>query len=55
VPAEVPEPSPDEPAPLVKEADPEFERLLAEEEAIEATLKDKSGSETLHFRPEDGD
>jgi small subunit ribosomal protein S3 len=43
-----------EPAPLVKEADPEFERLLAEEEAIEATLKDKS-SENLHFRPEDGD
>ena len=30
-----------EPAPLVKEADPEFERLLAEEEAIEASLKDK--------------
>ena len=30
-----------EPAPLVKEADPEFERLLAEEEAIErATARD---------------
>ncbi len=43
-----------EPAPLVKEADPEFERLLAEEEAIEESLKDKS-SETLNFRPEDGD
>ena len=38
----------------MKEADPEFERLLAEEEAIEASLKDKS-SENLHFRPEDGD
>ncbi len=45
----------EEPAPLVKEADPEFERLLAEEEAIEASLKDKSGSETPHFRPGDGD
>ena len=43
-----------EPAPLVKEADPEFERLLAEEEAIEESLKEK-GSETLNFRPEDGD
>ena len=45
----------EEPAPLVKEADPEFERLLAEEEAIEASLKDKSGDETPHFRPGDGD
>lgn len=35
----------EEPAPLVKEADPEFERLLAEEEAIEAKLKDKPGDE----------
>lgn len=43
-----------EPAPLVKEADPEFERLLAEEEAIEASLKSKS-SEDLSFRPGDGD
>ena len=34
----------EEPAPLVKEADPEFERLLAEEEAIEASLKDKSAA-----------
>ena len=42
-----------EPAPLVREADPEFERLLAEEEAIEASLKDKS--EDLSFRPGDGD
>jgi small subunit ribosomal protein S3 len=45
----------EEPAPLVKEADPEFERLLAEEEAIEESLKGKSGSENLNFRPEDGD
>jgi small subunit ribosomal protein S3 len=43
-----------EPAPLVREADPEFERLLAEEEAIEASLKDKS-AENLSFRPGDGD
>lgn len=42
-----------EPAPLVREADPEFERLLAEEEAIEASLKDKN--ENLSFRPTDGD
>jgi small subunit ribosomal protein S3 len=42
-----------EPAPLVREADPEFERLLAEEEAIEASLKDKN--EDLSFRPGDGD
>jgi small subunit ribosomal protein S3 len=45
----------EEPAPLVKEADPEFERLLAEEEAIEESLKGKSGGEDLAFRPEDGD
>ncbi len=43
-----------EAAPLLKEADPEFERLLAEEEAIEASLKGK-GSETPNFRPGDGD
>ncbi|MEM7273481.1 MAG: 30S ribosomal protein S3, partial [Actinomycetota bacterium] len=45
----------EEPAPLVKEADPEFERLLAEEEAIEESLKSKSGGDDLAFRPEDGD
>ncbi len=45
----------EEPAPLVKEADPEFERLLAEEEAIEESLKSKSGGDPLNFRPEDGD
>mgnify|MGYP000412346204 CR=1 FL=1 len=42
-----------EPAPLVKEADPAFERLLAEEEAIEASLKDKSGDDK--FRDGDAD
>ncbi len=40
-----------EPAPLVKEADPEFERLLAEEEEIERTTRDHH--ETPHFRPGD--
>ncbi|MDH4277787.1 MAG: 30S ribosomal protein S3 [Acidimicrobiia bacterium] len=45
----------DEPAPLVKEADPEFERLLAEEEAIEETLNKQAGSEDLSFRPGDGE
>jgi small subunit ribosomal protein S3 len=50
-----PEPEAEEPMPLVKEADPEFERLLAEEEAIEASLKEKSAGDTPHFRPEDGD
>lgn len=44
----------EEPAPLVKEADPEFERLLAEEEAIEASLRPK-GAEDDKFRPGDGD
>jgi len=44
------------PAPLVREADPEFERLLAEEEAIEESLRNKTGGgDPLHFRPEDGD
>ncbi len=46
-------PAPEEATPLVKEADPEFERLLAEEEAIEATLKDKVGDEK--FRAGDAD
>ena len=43
----------EEPTPLVKEADPEFERLLAEEEAIEASLRSKSSDDK--FRPEDAD
>jgi len=41
----------DEPAPLVKEADPEFEKLLDEEDAIEASTREQS--ETPHFRGED--
>ena len=40
-------------APLVKEADPEFERLLAEEEEIERQTE--THAETPHFRPGDGD
>ena len=43
----------EEPAPLVKPADPEFERLLAEEEAIEASLKDKVSDDK--FREGDAD
>jgi small subunit ribosomal protein S3 len=39
--------------PLVGEADPEFERLLAEEEAIEASTKEHH--EAPHFRPGDSD
>jgi small subunit ribosomal protein S3 len=39
--------------PLIKEADPEFERLLAEEEAIERSTREHH--ETPHFRPGDGD
>ena len=39
--------------PLVGEADPEFERLLAEEEAIEASTREHH--ETPHFRAGDGD
>ena len=46
-------PEADEATPLVREADPEFERLLAEEEAIEASTKEHS--ETPHFRPGDAD
>jgi small subunit ribosomal protein S3 len=42
-----------DPAPLVKEGDAEFEKLLAEEEAIEASTKDSH--ETPHFRGGDGD
>ena len=44
-----------EPEPLVKEADPELERLIAEEEAIEKSLRDNAHSETPHFRPGDAD
>ncbi len=42
-----------EPAPLVKDADPDFERLLAEEEEIERSVREHH--ETPHFRPGDGD
>ena len=42
-----------DPEPLVKEGDAEFEKLLAEEEAIEASTKDSH--ETPHFRGGDGD
>ena len=41
------------PTPLVKEADPELERLLAEEEEIERSTREHH--ETPHFRPGDGD
>ena len=51
-----PEGAPDEvPAaenePLIKEADPELERLIAEEEEIERRVTDHA--ETPHFRPGD--
>ncbi len=39
-------------APLIKEADPEFERLLAEEEEIERSTR-REHHETPHFRPGD--
>ena len=42
-----------DPAPLVKEGDAEVEKLLAEEEAIEASTKENH--ETPHFRGGDGD
>ncbi len=41
----------EEPAPLVKEADPELERLLAEEEEIERSTRETT--ETPHFRSGD--
>jgi small subunit ribosomal protein S3 len=41
----------EQPAPLVKEADPELERLLAEEEEIERSTRDTT--ETPHFRSGD--
>ncbi|MBW3575133.1 MAG: 30S ribosomal protein S3, partial [Actinobacteria bacterium] len=39
--------------PIIKEADPELERLLAEEEEIERLTRDHA--ETPHFRPGEGD
>ncbi len=41
----------EEPAPLIKEADPEFEKLLDEEDAIEASTREHR--ETPHFRTSD--
>jgi small subunit ribosomal protein S3 len=41
-----------EAAPLVKEADPDIERLLAEEEEIERRTRSASDG-PMHFRPED--
>ena len=41
----------DAPEPLIKEADPEFERLHDEEDAIEASTREQS--ETPHFRAND--
>jgi small subunit ribosomal protein S3 len=43
----------EESTPLVKEADPDLERLLEEEEQIERATRQHH--ETPHFRPGDGD
>ena len=43
----------EEARPLIHEADPEFEKLLEEEEAIERSVREHH--ETPHFRPGDGD
>ncbi len=43
----------EEAKPLLQEADPEIEKLLEEEEAIERSVRDHH--ETPHFRPGDGD
>jgi small subunit ribosomal protein S3 len=51
-PATVAEPTEDT-KPLVAEADPEIEKLLEEEEAIERSITE--AHETPHFRPGDGD
>ena len=42
-----------EPQPLVKEADPELEKLLDEEEAIAKRTAQEDGNETPHFRGND--
>jgi small subunit ribosomal protein S3 len=52
-PTEDPTEAVEENTPLIKEADPELERLLAEEEAIERSVREHH--ETPHFRPGDGD
>ena len=51
--ADEPEAEVEEAAPLIKEADPELERLLAEEEEIERSVREHH--ETPHFRPGDGE
>jgi len=51
-PESVSDDAPIEAEPLVKEADPEFERLLAEEEEIERRVA-QQGHETPHFRGDD--
>ena len=51
-PATVPDTA-EEAKPLVAEADPEIEKLLEEEEAIERSVRETH--ETPHFRPGDGD
>jgi small subunit ribosomal protein S3 len=51
-PATVPD-TVEEAKPLVAEADPEIEKLLEEEEAIERSVRETH--ETPHFRPGDGD
>ena len=43
----------EEAAPLLREADPEIEKLLEEEEAIERSVREHH--ETPHFRPGDSD
>ncbi len=48
-----PAPDGEEPKPLVAEADPEFERLLEEEEAIERSVREHH--EAPHFRPGEAD
>ncbi len=52
-PAATTEEAAEEVAPLLKEADADFEKLLAEEEAIERSVREHH--ETPHFRPGDGD
>ena len=49
--AEATEDEIEEPAPLIKEADPEFEKLLEEEEQIERATREQS--QTPNFRPGD--
>jgi len=52
-PAAAPEATDEDMKPLVQEADPDFERLLEEEEQIERSTREHH--ETPHFRPGDSD